>query len=142
MDRELEYCINKVGCKGLVMQSRVKVIDCLKIINQLAPELRQAKGELNAKAVPTLKHIILAPGDNGQTVNVPPGIHSYVELICKGANARQEERRIRQSQMDGDTPLAIYYTSGTTGQPKAATLTNYNMQVILKFHSKFLSISF
>lgn len=127
MDRELTYCLNKVGCKGLVMRPNVKIIDCIKIMNKLIPELDQTKGEINSKILPTLKHIILTSGDNGKFVNTPRGMHSYTELIHKGANSRQEERRQRQSQMDGDTPLAMFYTSGTTGQPKAATLTNYNM---------------
>lgn len=127
MDRELTYCLNKVGCKGLVMRPNVKIIDCIKIINKVIPELSQIKGEINSKIVPTLKHIILTPGDPGKTVNTPPGMHSYSELIRKGANSKQDERRLRQSQMDGDTPVSMFYTSGTTGQPKAATLTNYNM---------------
>ena len=127
MDRELVYCLNKVACKGLVMRPNVKIIDCIKIINKIIPELNQTKGEINAKVVPTLKHIILTSGDNGKVVNVPKGMHSYTELIRKGANSKQDERRTRQSQMDGDTPLAVFFTSGTTGQPKAATLTNYNM---------------
>ncbi|CAF1129154.1 unnamed protein product [Adineta steineri] len=127
MGRELIYSLNKVGCKGLVMRPNVKIIDCIKIINHIIPELSQTKGEINSKTLPTLKHIILTPGDNGNTVNTPSGMHSYTELIRKGANSKQDERRTRQSQLDGDTPLAIFYTSGTTGQPKAATLTNFNM---------------
>ena len=109
------------------MRPNVKATDCIEIINKVIPNLNETKGEINAKAVPTLKHIILTPGDNGTTVNVPQGMHLYTELIRKGANSKQDERRTRQSQMDGDTPLAIFYTSGTTGQPKAATLTNHNM---------------
>lgn len=127
MDRELSYCLNKVGCKGLVMRPNVKIIDCIKIIQKLIPELDETKGEIHSKAVPSLKHIILTPGDQGKSTNQPRGMHSYTELLRKGANSQQEGRRERQSEFDGDTPLAMFYTSGTTGQPKAATLTNFNM---------------
>ncbi|UJR10520.1 hypothetical protein I4U23_014723 [Adineta vaga] len=127
MGRELIYCLNKVACKGLVMRPNVKIIDCIKIINMLVPELSQTKGEINSKAIPSLKHIILTPGDNGKPMNTPTGMHSYLNLITKGANGRRDELQTRQTQLDGDTPLSIFYTSGTTGQPKAATLTNFNM---------------
>ncbi|CAF0780132.1 unnamed protein product [Adineta ricciae] len=125
-ERELSYCINKVGCKGLIFRSNVRTIDCMKILNQIIPELSESKGELNSKNFPTLKHLILTPGDNS-TTKVPPGVHLYTDLINKGAGRHQKERVERQSLMDGDTPVAIFYTSGTTGQPKAATLTNLNL---------------
>src|SRR5690349_18351150 len=131
MERELAYCINKVGCKGLVMRPNVRTIDCIKILNKIAPEINETKGELNAKLLPTLKHIILTPGDYEKgtetTSHVPMGMHLYTDLIRKGAGSRQEKLRERQLQLDSDTPLAIFYTSGTTGQPKAATLTNFNL---------------
>ena len=130
MGRELTYCINKVGCKGLVMRPNVKIIDCLKIINQMVPELSESKGELNSKLLPTLKHVILIPGDDGkgtEASRVPVGMHLYSDIVRKGAGSQQESLRTRQLASDGDTPVAIFYTSGTTGEPKAATLTNSNL---------------
>ena len=107
------------------MRPNVKIIDCVKIIQKIIPELGQNKDELRSAAVPSLKHVILASADAGKPVTVPAGMHSYADLIRQGANRRQDERKERQNQMDGDTPVSIFYTSGTTGQPKAATLTNF-----------------
>ena len=124
---ELAYSINKVGCKGLVMRPNVKTIDCMQILSKIAPDLGNTKVELDAKSVPTLKHVILTPGDNETASRVPRGMHLYSDLVRKGAGSRQEELRARQSELDGDDPLEIFYTSGTTGQPKGVTLTNSNL---------------
>lgn len=122
--RELEYCINKVGCKGLVLSPLVKIIPSLAIFQKLVPELQQHSvgHELSSKALPTLKHVILT----GQQ-KAPSGIHSYSDLIERGAKLSHERLAQRQASVNPDSPISIFFTSGTTGQPKAATLTNYGI---------------
>ncbi|CAF0891555.1 unnamed protein product [Didymodactylos carnosus] len=122
LERELQYCLNKVGCKGLIMQPKVKTIDCLNILHKITPELQHSKpGDLKSQAVPTLKHVILTGSKSVASM------HSYNELLNNGGNGRQKTLFEYQDLMDSDTPLAIFYTSGTTGTPKAATLTNFNI---------------
>ncbi|UJR12979.1 hypothetical protein I4U23_000005 [Adineta vaga] len=123
--RELEYCVNKVGCKGLILSSAVKAIPSLSIIRKLVPELDQHSTcrELSSKAIPTLKHVILT-GDSSSSRD---GMHLYTELIERGSKLSYDELKKRQALVNSDSPAAIFFTSGTTGQPKAATLTNFAM---------------
>ena len=48
---EVEYALNKVGCKALVTATRFKTSDYIGMINTLAPELAISRpGELHADA--------------------------------------------------------------------------------------------
>ena len=60
----------------------------MKIFQQLVPELEQhsAARELSSKALPTLKHVILT-GEQ----KVPSGIHSYQDLLQRGANSHMKD---------------------------------------------------
>ena len=81
------------------------------------------------KQLPTLKHIILT-GQKVAPSSLP--IHSYKDLLEHGGKISHNKLIERQSSVNPDSPLAIFYTSGTTGQPKAATITNFNMVNISK----------
>ncbi|CAF4547512.1 unnamed protein product, partial [Rotaria magnacalcarata] len=123
VERELQYCINKVGCKGILLSSSIKSLNTFEILRRLAPELNEgvsSTSELSAKAVPTLKHVILT----GEKTFVP-NVYSYEDLLRRGAQLSHKNLIERQASIDPDTPVEIFYTSGTTGQPKAATLTNF-----------------
>ncbi|HMS80713.1 MAG TPA: AMP-binding protein, partial [Burkholderiaceae bacterium] len=56
---ELEYALNKVECKALVLAPALKTSDYLAIVNELAPELAgAAPGHLHAKALPHLRAVV------------------------------------------------------------------------------------
>ncbi|CAF0825579.1 unnamed protein product [Rotaria sordida] len=106
--RELEYCINKVGCKGLLLSPTVKIIESLSIFRRLVPELDQhsISRELSSKLLPTLKHVILT----GKQSSIS-GLHSYNNLIEQGKKLSHTELNERQASINPDSPVAIYYTS-------------------------------
>jgi fatty-acyl-CoA synthase len=52
-------------------------------------------------------------------------------LIERGAKLSHDKLNERQASVNPDSPLAIFFTSGTTGQPKAATLTNFGVLNLL-----------
>ncbi|CAF1198598.1 unnamed protein product [Rotaria sordida] len=134
----MSFAASKLGLiKGILLSPSVKSIDSLSIFRRLVPELDQrssSAGELSSKAVPTLKHVILT----GEHISVS-GAHSYVDLLKRGAQISHNNLTERQASVDPDSAVAIFYTSGTTGLPKAATLTNFGMLNLVRAQWELLS---
>jgi len=119
---ELEYALNKVGCKGVISAPAFKSSDYLGMLQTLAPELAHCEpGALVAARLPQLKCVIRM-GD-ART----PGMFNLPELMA-GADAESvaQARRIGTTLSCHDA-INIQFTSGTTGAPKGATLTHHNI---------------
>jgi fatty-acyl-CoA synthase len=119
---ELEYALNKVGCRALVTATSFKTSDYVGMINTLAPELRHARpGHLDAAKLPSLRIVIQIGSDT-----VPGAIPFDNVYEMDGA-----AERARLTELAGilqfDEPINIQFTSGTTGLPKGATLTHHNI---------------
>ena len=113
---ELEYALNKVGCKALVTMAQFKTSDYLGMLRELGP----------AK-LPQLLHTfwIDKPGQ-GHTEEEQPGMQRFSRLLASGDAT---DVRIAQVQktLKATDPINIQFTSGTTGFPKGATLTHRNI---------------
>ncbi|WP_434721452.1 AMP-binding protein [Mesorhizobium sp. RIZ17] len=119
---ELEYALNKVGCKALVTAAQFKTSDYLGMIETLAPELAKAEpGKLKAKKLPALEIVIRMGEDNS------PGMFNFGDVLAMaGRDEHDSLDRISEGLKPGDA-INIQFTSGTTGAPKGATLTHSNI---------------
>ena len=114
---ELRYALNKVQCKILVMASSFKTSDYVSMIKEIAPGTANETGiNLDLKELPHLKSIFIINKDTNTNIN------SFEYLI----NSKQTSS-ISDIELDPDEDINIQFTSGTTGSPKGATLTHFNI---------------
>lgn len=119
---ELEYALNKVGCKALITAERFKTSDYLQMLRDLAPELAScAPGQLHAAKLPSLTTIIKAgPSEE-------PGMLLFSDLMQAGAEQDRERLDPITAALNPLEAINIQFTSGTTGLPKGATLNHQNI---------------
>jgi fatty-acyl-CoA synthase len=119
---ELEFALNKVGCKALVFAQRFKNSDYSGMLRQLAPELIQSTpGDLHAERLPQLRNLISLAAEPA------PGCLSFHSLLQRGASSDQSVVEALQRVIQPDDAANIQFTSGTTGLPKGATLSHFNI---------------
>ena len=119
---ELEYALNKVECKALVIASEFKSSDYTQMIRSLAPEIDTSEpGKLRASRLPHLRHVIKAGGEPCG------GFFDFETIQSLGGPAQQLRLDSVTASLSPDDPVNIQFTSGTTGAPKGATLTHFNI---------------
>jgi fatty-acyl-CoA synthase len=119
---ELEFALRLVGCRALVFAPRFKSSDYAGMLGSLIPELPRAEpGRLMCAAFPELRVLVQL---GAQPLR---GTLSFEDLITAGRDAENSSLASNQQQLDADQVFNIQFTSGTTGTPKGATLTHFNI---------------
>jgi fatty-acyl-CoA synthase len=120
---ELEYALNKVGCKAIIAAERFKSSMYLEMLQTLAPELAtHTPADLHAERVPDLR-IVIRMCDTET-----PGMLTFSEVIELGRTTLDGAAlNAIEATLSADEPINIQFTSGTTGNPKGATLTHRNV---------------
>ena len=119
---ELEYVLNKVSCKGLITANRFKSSDYIAMLQEMAPELNSAEpGRLSAPRLPHLKAVIRLGEEE------TPGCYNFDDIPARAGTVEKQQLGKLAAVLQPDDAINIQFTSGTTGSPKGATLTHFNI---------------
>jgi fatty-acyl-CoA synthase len=120
---ELEFALTLAGCRALVSAEQLKSSKYLEMLQALAPELAHCEpGALRAARLPALQFVIRLGTE------ATPGMLNYDEVLARGRRLLDSAvLDAAEAALSCHDPINIQFTSGTTGNPKGATLTHHNV---------------
>jgi fatty-acyl-CoA synthase len=133
---ELEYALNKTECRAIITAQRFKSSNYVDMLTELAPDLGTSDpGALQAARLPELRTVIVLDE------RAVAGCLNFSGVIESAGRTDLQSFESVESRLDFDDPINIQFTSGTTGTPKAATLTHHNIVNNAKISAEVMQFS-
>lgn len=119
---ELSYALETTGCSALIATPRFKTSNYVEMLTELIPEIgSDDSGKMVSSKFPDLRTFVLLGGGDAA------GFIRFNTIPDLATSSHWQQVENLQQQLQFDDPINIQFTSGTTGTPKAATLTHHNI---------------
>jgi fatty-acyl-CoA synthase len=119
---ELRFALRKSGCKALLFAPAFKSSNYAEMIRAMVPVAAlKGAGALDCEAFPDLKLLVQLGREN------IADFLNFDELLLRAKDCSEDALSTLQRELDPDQAINIQFTSGTTGLPKGATLSHFNI---------------
>jgi fatty-acyl-CoA synthase len=119
---ELKYVLRQSDAAALLLVEQFKSSNYFQMLAEVCPQANSAApGQINSPDFPKLRQIVAISG------TPPKAAISWAEMIERGRSIDQASVDSIAEQLAPHEAINIQYTSGTTGFPKAATLSHRNL---------------
>uniref|UniRef100_A0A3P8VLS0 Medium-chain acyl-CoA ligase ACSF2, mitochondrial n=1 Tax=Cynoglossus semilaevis TaxID=244447 RepID=A0A3P8VLS0_CYNSE len=117
--KEVEFTLKKVQCKAVLCPTHFKSQKFCEMLKEICPEIESSTGGvIQSSRLPDLHMVIVM--DSRQSGML------HVDDVMQAAESRHHRELMDlQSRLSCDDPINIQFTSGTTGNPKAAVLSHH-----------------
>ncbi|XP_050741145.1 medium-chain acyl-CoA ligase ACSF2, mitochondrial [Drosophila biarmipes] len=118
---EVAYCLNKVNVKAIIAPESFKRQNYYEILRDICPEIADSEpGKIRSDKFPHLQSVII---DSYDGLKGALRFDDFLDLANK--SEREEVAKIQKDILP-ESACNIQFTSGTTGNPKAAVLSHHN----------------
>ncbi|KNZ32553.1 MAG: hypothetical protein AD742_11940 [Methylibium sp. NZG] len=134
---ELEFALNKVRCRVLILARSTAAGNHLGMLRVLAPELDQpgAKPVLESRRLPHLRHVIVL----GEGL-VPARAERFSDFLRRGSANGKRRLAALAAALDPDDAVSLQFTGGTTGAPKAVALSHFSIVNNARFAARAMQV--
>jgi fatty-acyl-CoA synthase len=124
---ELEYLLEDAAVAVFVTESSFLGTDYLDVVASLVPEIRDPlDGPLDASGFPALDHVVATDGAGEYA-----GVRDFDAVSADAGRAGTQATADASSKLTpadaADDPACVFYTSGTTSDPKGCPQTNRSL---------------
>jgi fatty-acyl-CoA synthase len=133
---ELKYVLKQCDAKALFLVDRFKKSDYFAMLAEVCPELAASEpGQLNSEGFPQLRWIVTLRGASHA------GAIGWDDMARRGQAVAARQIAAAAKSLKPNDAINIQYTSGTTGFPKAATLSHRNLLLNTYYVGQCLKLS-